>query len=349
MPARTLRVGLAGIAALYWPVCIAEGIRSRRDAQLVSFATLGASDSEIEDNLGMRPGTFERRFGLQRYDDVETMLEAETLDAVALCTRHTRHAFWVERIARRGADIFVAKTFTTTMADADRICASEVRHHVRVAVGPSARYLPWFAAARRTLEAGLIGTPFSLRIGHHHGRIDVFGPRDFYRDAPEGGPELSLGWYVVDLALWLMQKPVTRVSAEYGTFTSPDSPFMDCGRILLGFDGGAAASCDMYFCNRFEFPRWEMEIVGEKGAILLRQPLLAKGPRETSVTLTTARGVRALALPARSPHWELFWIDDFRRRGPPSVTAEYAREVTRICIAAREAARQGKTVSLRPA
>jgi len=334
---RPLRIGLAGIAALYWPVCIAEGVGARRDAKLTSYAALGVSPSVIRDHLGMLPEEFARRYGLTGYDSVEDMLRAEDLDAVALCTRHTEHAGWVQRIAPHGKDIFIAKTFTTTMADADRICSAEKRHGIRVAVGPSARHLPWFMAAKRCVDAGRIGTPFSMHVAHHHGTIDVFDTADFYRDPREGGPELSLGWYLVDLVLHFMQRPVTGVSATYGTFTTPGSPFMDCGKMTFRLEGGAMASCDMYFCNRFEFPGWEMEIVGEKGAILVRQSL--GDPSGTKVTLATAAGRRDLPLPARGPHWELFWIDDFNASRAPSLSTDHAREVTRICLAARDSAR----------
>jgi predicted dehydrogenase len=337
---------MAGIAALYWPITIAEGIKARRDATLVSFATLGVSPSVVRRHLGMEPADYARRYGLRQYDDLDEMLRAEELDAVAICSRHTEHARWVQRIARHGKDIFIAKTFTTTMADAGRICAAASRHGVRIAVGPSARFLPWFAAARRVLDSGRIGIPFSIRISHHHGTIDVFDRGDFYRDAAEGGPELSLGWYLVDLVLYFMQRPVTHVSALYGNFTSPDSPFMDCGTLSLELAGGALASCNMYFCNRFEFPRWEMEIVGDKGAILIHQ---APGEQsEISVIVTTAAGRREACLPARTRHWELFWIDDFNAGRTPSLSAAYAREITRICLAARDSADTGKAVTLEP-
>jgi predicted dehydrogenase len=340
---RPLRVGVAGIAALYWPLAIAGGISGRRDARLVAFSTLGVPDTEIERHLGMRPAEYAKRFGAVPYRDLDGMMGAERLDAVALCTRHSEHARWVERLAPYGADIFVAKTFATTAADADRIRAAGRAHGVRIAVGPSARFLSWFAAVKQALDAGRIGTPFALRISHHHGTLDVFRRGDFYRDPREGGPELSLGWYLVDLVMHLFGEPVSRVAAEYGTYTTPDSPFMDCGKLTLRMAGGAMASCDMYFCNRFAFPAWEMEMTGDAGALLVRQSCGAKP--DTKVILLSRGGRRELPLPVRVPHWELFWIDEFRTRREPSLSADYAAEVTRVCLAAREAARKGTVVA----
>jgi hypothetical protein len=99
---RPLRVGLAGIGALYWPITIADGIKARRDAKLVSFSTLGVAPRVIKDHLGMEP---------------------------------SEHARLVQQIAPHGKDIFIATTFTTTMKDADAICSAEKKHGIRIVVG----------------------------------------------------------------------------------------------------------------------------------------------------------------------------------------------------------------------
>jgi predicted dehydrogenase len=205
---------------------------------------VGLVPSVIKDHLGMEPAEYAHAYCVKQYGDLDEMLRTEELDAVAVCSRHTGHAGLVQQIAPHGKDIFIAKTFTTTMKDADAICSAEKKQGIRIAVGPSARILPWFLAAKRVVDSGRIGTPFSMHVAHHHGTIDVLGPGDFYRDPAEGGPELSLVWYLVDLLLHFMARPVKHVPAIYGNFTSPDSPFMDCGKLTLGLADGAMASCD---------------------------------------------------------------------------------------------------------
>jgi predicted dehydrogenase len=337
-PKQALKIGLAGMGALYWPFALAEGLAGIRGARLAAVSSLGQAEAEIRAHIGMGAAEFAKKMGAKLVDTVEQL--ADEADVIALCTRHTKHAAWVEKLAPLGRDLFVFKTFATTLKDADRICSAGKKHGVRIAAGPSARFLPWFAAAKSVVDAGRIGTPFSLRLAHHHGTIDVFGPGDFYRDAAEGGPELSLGWYMVDLAMHLLGRRVVDVDGAYGTYTSKDSPFMDLGRLTLRMEGGALAACDMYFCNRFAFPTWEMELVGDKGALLVRQPLGADAP--PTVTLSTATGSRAVAMPTRSPHWELFWVDELRKPGALSVDAAWAREVTRVCLEARDAAARGR-------
>jgi len=71
------------------------------------------------------------------YSDAEEMVVSEQLDAAVIVTRHTEHAGWAERMAALGTDIFIPKTFATTLADAERIVEAQRRHEVRIAAGPA--------------------------------------------------------------------------------------------------------------------------------------------------------------------------------------------------------------------
>jgi predicted dehydrogenase len=199
-------------------------------------------------------------------------------------------------------------------------------------------------AVKNALDQGLIGEPFSVRICHHHGTIDVFHPNDWYRDPREGGPELSLGWYGIDLALQFTGDSVKSIFASYGNYTSPDSPFMDCGRIVMEMQRGAVASFDMYFCNRLPYPSWQVEILGPKGVLSIHR--VEGDPSRTVVNLDGPEGCRLLPVPQKTPHWEMFWVDELLEGRDLSLTTEYARLVTLVSLAARESARSGSTVSL---
>jgi predicted dehydrogenase len=339
-----MRVGMAGLAALYWPIALGRGLQSRAGVSFLAAATLGVSEQAIRDTLGMTPSEYAQKFGVRLYEQAEEMIAQERLDTVVIISRHTEHAAWAERLSRLGVNLFIPKTFATTLADAERIVAAQQRAGIQIAVGPSARFLPPMLAARQAIDTGHIGQPFAARICHHHGTIDVFSPHDWYRDPQEGGPELSLGWYGIDLILYLMGSPVRSVYAEYGNFTSPDSPFMDCGRILTRLANGGLASFDMYFCNRTPYPSWQMEIVGPRGVISIHR--VENDPLRTVVSIDSAHGYAHLPLPEYTPGWETFWIDDFLAGRPPAIDAVAAAEITRISLAARDSAQQGRPIVL---
>ena len=339
-----MRIGIAGLNGLYWPVAAGNWLAGRPDIQFLAAANLGDDKALIKDNLGLSPEEYAAKYGIKLYTQAEEMIAAEKLDTVMIVTRHSQHAKWVERLAPLGVNLYIPKTFVTTPEDADRIVEAGKTYGVKIAVGPSARFLPQMVALKTALDEDRIGTPFAVRICHHHGTIDVFNRHDFYRDAQEGGPELSLGWYGIDLALQFLQDRVSTVYAKYGNYTSPDSPFMDCGRMVLGLEHGGTASFDMYFCNRVNYPSWQVEITGPKGVLSIHRS--EPNSTRTVVSLEDKQGYTALPLPEKSPQWEMFWVDEFVQGRQPSLTAEYAREVTLISLAARDSAETGKTVTL---
>jgi predicted dehydrogenase len=334
-----MRVGMAGLAGLYWPVCMGNGLIENKDVEFVAAATLGESEEFIRMNLGMSVQEYTDKYRIKLYEHAKDMIEKEKLDCVVLITRHSRHADLVEQIAETGVNVFIPKTFTTTMEDADRIINAEKKYGFRIASGPTARFLPEMVAMKQAIDKGLIGKPFAARICHHHGTIDGFHPMDWYRDPREGGPELSLAWYGIDLILQFMEGTVKSIFSTYGNYTTPDSPFMDCGRIELRMDSGAMASFDMYFCNRVPYPSWQVEILGPKGVISIHR--MPGSSHKTVVSLDSIEGYREIPLPEKGPHWEHFWIDDFLHGRTPTVTSEYARLVTQLSLVARESAEKG--------
>jgi predicted dehydrogenase len=339
-----VRAGMVGLSALYWPQVMAKGLGSREGVCFAAAATLGATEEEVRGTLASTPREYAQQHGINLYTDAEEMVHAEKLDTVVLATRHTDHARWAERMAALGMNIFIPKTFATTLQDAHRIVEARNRHRVQIAVGPSARFLPEMVSVKEALKRGRIGRPFAARLCHHHGTIDVFGAKDWYREEQEGGPELSLAWYGIDLISHLFDGRIETVFAEYGNFTSPGSPFMDCGRICMSLQGGATASFDMYFCNRMSYPSWQLEIVGPRGIAAIRP--MEGDPTKPVASLDTESGHERLPRPDAVPNWETFWIDDLLAGREPALSVEYALAVTEVSLAARESARTGHPVTL---
>jgi predicted dehydrogenase len=116
-----MRVGMAGLAALYWPVAIGRGLQGRENVAFAAAATLGVENGAIQQTLGMSAQEYAARFGVSLYERAEEMVTRERRDTVVLIAGHTEHAAWAERLAALGMNLFIPKTFATTMADAERI------------------------------------------------------------------------------------------------------------------------------------------------------------------------------------------------------------------------------------
>jgi len=342
----SLRIGMCGLATMFWPVALARNLQAIEEADLRGVATMGASDEEIDATARATRDGYAKEFGVRVYDELEEMIDAEELDVVAVCTRHTLHADHVERAAAKGAGVYICKTMATTVEDARRIVAAGERNGVRIAVGPGGRLQPQHLLARELIESGRIGRPITLRISHNHGTMAAFGPGDWYRLHEEGGPELSLGWYVVDVLRGVLPGRIASVYAQYENFKTPDSPFMDQGKVILRYADGAIASCDMYFSNEFPFPTYDLEVIGTAGA--LRMHTSAQPDGVPAALLYGADGVQQLDV-AEGDLWTAdtaAWVKAFVEDTPFPIDAEEGCAITEISLACWQSAREGRAVEL---
>lgn len=337
-----MRVGVVGLASCYWPNALASSLTKIEDVEIAAAANAGHSDAEIMACLRTTKEDYAERFTLKLYETPEEMIESEGLDAVCICVEHSRQADMVELCAPRGLNIFSAKPMATTRDAADRIVAAVETHGINFTSGTSERFVPGFQKMKELAAAGRIGRLLSLRTYHYHGTIASFGKDDWYLRAEEGGPELSLGWYVVDAMMWLAGEDVTEVYASYENFCSPDTPFMDVGKIFLRFASGAMGSIDIYFSTGCrELPGYEVEILGSEGAIRSEQT-------GTKIFLHNADAAETFEAEAADPlpRQVADWVAACRTGRPASPTVREAARIMEICFACQESAAARQPVGL---
>jgi len=334
-----MRVGLFGICAAYWPGALGQAVR-KSGGELVAAAHLGDDPELIEKLTKASPTEFAGQMNLALYEDPLKMIREEGLEAVCISGPHSKLVDYCEIAAAEGCHFYVAKPMCTTLEAADRIVAAARDGGVVATSGMTERFDSALAAAHKLVSEGAIGEVISVRALHQHGHY-TFHPDDWWGDPEQGGPELSLGWYAYDCARWFVGSDAVRVAAEYDNFISPQSPFMDNGKVLIRFEHGQLGSLDIYFSVDFEFPRWEIEVMGTEGGIRTTQDAYEG-------TLFTAEGPRRFS---RNPNDLVAaevgdWLAAAEAGRDPLVTIEDARQVMALCFAARTAAEEQRVVSL---
>ncbi len=334
-----MRVGLFGMCAAYWPRALGQAVR-KSGAELVAAAHLGDDPELIEKLINASPEDFAAQMGLALYEDPVEMIREEGLEAVCISGPHSKLVEYCEAAAGEGCHFYVAKPMCTTPEAADRIVAVARENGVVATSGMTERFDSALAEAHRLVSEGAIGKVLSVRALHQHGHY-TFHPDDWWGDPEQGGAELSLVWYAYDCARWFVGSEAARVCAEYENFVSPQSPFMDNGKVLVRFEGGQLGSLDIYFSVDFPFPRWEIEVMGSEGALRTSQDayegtlFVADGPRRFS------RDQNDLLAAEVGD-----WLGAAEEGRDPLVTIEDARQVMALCFAARTAAHEHRVVSL---
>ena len=338
----SIRTGIVGLQSVFWPNAFANCLKEIADTELVACTDMGYDPDLIKISLGKTPEEYTAQHDIGLYRDPIEMIEKEGLQAVCICAKHTEIVNFVELVAPLGVDIYMAKPMATTMEAANRIVKAVRDNNVIATSGTTERFDGGIRAAYQRFKSGAIGELISIRALHQHGNISGFPKDDWYWDEAQGGPELSLIWYVGDVVRWFAGSEVVRVYAEYDNYLSDNSPFMDNGKIILRFENEVMGSIDIYFSVKgWSFPSYEVELVGTDGCIRTQQNVY-EGALFTQDGITNFYRIQNNNLLDEMRHWVQCCIN----KTQPELTIEDARSVIELCLACRQSAQTHIPVTL---
>jgi predicted dehydrogenase len=190
---------------------------------------------------------FQRRWGVENlYADYREMLANERLDIVSVATSAKPRPGIVIDAAKSGAKlIFAEKPLAVSLAEADAMLAACREHNIKMAVGCTRRWSPYWSAARDLIAAGGIGRVL---------QVNGFGRAGISHN----------GSHLVDLVRFLAGGDVAWVvgEAESDDAAASEDDFMANG--YLAFDNGVRAFVRTWPSGGAE---WNFEVIGESGRI----------------------------------------------------------------------------------
>lgn len=197
------------------------------------------------------------------YTSPADMFKKEKLDLVSIVTPHDLHAPLAIEALKRGVNVVVEKPMATRYEDAQAMVAAARRHKRFVSVFHNRRLDPWYLAAKKAIDDGLLGRVIEVSIAVNYGP----GPntwRGFTRAS--GGLQFDWGAHLVDYALHFLGTDVRAVAGF--TWRSPDKPadqVDDHAVTHLYFKSGAVAHITSRGKAFTEPQRYH--IVGDKGTL----------------------------------------------------------------------------------
>lgn len=148
----------------------------------------------------------------QRLDGLDALLELP-LDGVVIATPSAAHATQSIAALERGLPVFCQKPLGRDAREVAAVIAAAERADKRLGVDLSYRHLAGMQQLRSLLDEGAIGRVYAMQLVFHN----AYGPDKpwFYdRGLSGGGCVMDLGIHLVDLALWLLRRPVCDVDAR---------------------------------------------------------------------------------------------------------------------------------------
>jgi predicted dehydrogenase len=337
-----IKTGIVGLQSFYWPSACASILKSIPESELSACCDMGYDKDLIKISLGTTPEEFALAYGIKLYHNAKEMIEKEKIQAVCICAKHTEIVNFVELIAPMRVDIYIAKPLATTIESADRIVKAVRNNNIIATSGTTERFDGSIREAYQRYKRGEIGELISIHALHQHGCLDGFPAGDWYWDLKQGGPEFSLIWYAGDIVRWFAGSEAIRVYAEYDNYLTPNSPFMDNGKVIMKFANKVIASIDIYFSvKNFNFPNYEVELVGTEGAIRIQKNVFEG-------MIFTKEGNKSFYRIQNNMFLDEIrnWLQCCINKIEPELNIEDARNVIELCFACRQSANTHAPVNL---
>ena len=165
----------------------------------------------------------EKEKGYSYFDSAALLLEK--VDVIDIVTPTLSHAELATQALQAGKHLFIEKPITSTVAEADALCALAIDHQCIGQIGHVERFNPAFKAARPHIDAPMF-------IETH--RLAEFNPRG--TDVPV---VLDLMIHDLDIILSVVQSPVKQVHAS-GVSVISETP--DIANARVEFENGCVAN-----------------------------------------------------------------------------------------------------------
>lgn len=189
---------------------------------------------------------FADRYGAAAvYTDPEEMLDSTAPDLVDIITTPESHAELVALAAERRIPMICQKPLAPTLTDAERLVETAEAADTLLVTHENWRFKPWNREIGRLIEAGAIGTPYTVTFRMRPG--DGQGPRAYLDRQPyfQTMPRFLIhetGIHMIDVFRFLMGE-IDGVFARLRTL-NPVIAGEDAGLVTFSFASGAAGLLD---------------------------------------------------------------------------------------------------------
>jgi glucose-fructose oxidoreductase len=337
-----LRVAIVGLVHGHVRGFLGPALK-RSDIQIVGIA-------EPDQQLAQR---YAQEFNLNAellYRDLEQMLTTVRPQALLVYTDTRDHRRVVETAARHRIPVMMEKPLAVSVEDALAIKHAADAAHIVVLVNYETTWYASNAAAYQLVRDGALGDIRKVVVHDgHQGPKEIGVPPEFlsWLTDPQrngAGALFDFGCYGADLMTWLMQGAVpitvTAVTQQMKPETYPHVD--DEATVILTY---AKAQAILQASWNWPFDRKDMEVYGETGeAITVRRNQLRV--RQKGDEQERTETAPALSAPYNDPISYLIAVVSGAIQPSGLSALDTNVIVVRILDAARESARDGRTIRL---
>ena len=294
----------------------------------------------------------EKQFKVKGYLKLESMLEQENLDLIAVCTPSGVHPDQVVMIAKHGINILTEKPMATRWEDGVRMVKACDEAGVRLFVVKQNRRNSTLQLLKRAVSEKRFG-----KIHMVHLNVFWTRPQDYYDQAEwrgtwefDGGAFMNQASHYVDLLDWLIG-PVDKIQAMMST--TRDIEVEDTGVLNIRWRNGALGSMAVTMLTYPKNMEGSITILGEKGTVRIGgvavndiQKWEFDEPKDYDENINEANYQTTSVYGFGHPLYYKNVIDVMRGDAEPETDGREGLKSLELLIAAYLSARDGTTTSL---
>ncbi len=294
-----------------------------------------------------------KRYAVHGYLNLETLLQSEKIDLVALCTPSGIHPDQAVLASKYHVHVMTEKPMATRWSDGVRMVKACDEAGVRLFVVKQNRRNSTLRLLKRAMTEKRFG-----KIHMVHLNVFWSRPQSYYDQGNgwrgtwefDGGAFMNQSSHYVDLLDWLIG-PVEKVQAMMST--SRDIEVEDTGVLNIKWRSGALGSMSVTMLTYPKNLEGSITILGEKGSVRIGgiavneiQHWEFDEPRDYDDEVKAANYETTSVYGFGHPAYYYNVIEVLQGRAAPETDGREGLKSLELLIAAYLAARDGKTVSL---
>lgn len=192
--------------------------------------------------------------GLVAYRSLEDLLNDEEITLVTIATPNDSHKEYAIKCLMAGKHVVCEKPVTMNVTELEEIMNVAKSVNKVFSVHHNRRWDKDFVIIKKLLEDGSIGTPYFIESRVQGSRRAMYGWRGHKING--GGMVLDWGVHLLDQFLNMIDAKVVSVDAHLFNLYSDEVE--DNIKILLRFENGVSALCEMSTNCLINNPRWHV-------------------------------------------------------------------------------------------
>jgi predicted dehydrogenase len=221
------------------------------------------------------------------YYDIQNLLKKEELDGIIICTPNGFHYPMALACLERKIPTLVEKPLALNETLTKRLVEKAKENKTPLLVGMNNRFRDDVVLINNFLQHNEIGTPFYIKAGwlkqwnripHHNWMTD---PK-----MAGGGVIMDMGLPLIDLALWLLNKPKIKNVRTLGYNVAYKKDVEDSALVLIETIDKVTVTVEVSWCIHLEKDMNYFHIFGEKGSAFLNPLRLNKEIHDNLINVT---------------------------------------------------------------